>query len=129
MYGLAEALLEKGITPQVVLGFNTEQDVFYTGEFRRLGIEPVIMTLDGSSGRKGLVTDGLADLECDYVFACGPEAMLKAVSELFPAGQFSFEARMGCGFGACMGCSCETKYGYKRICKEGPVLFKEEIKW
>lgn len=129
MYGLAKALVNAGKKPQVVMGFNSAEDVFYEKEFRALGIEPVIMTADGSFGRKGLVTDGMKGLSYDYVCACGPEMMLKAVSEISPGGQFSFEARMACGFGACMGCSCETKYGYKRICKDGPVLFKEEIKW
>jgi len=89
----------------------------------------VITTIDGSEGIKGLVTDAMAGADYDYVFACGPEPMLKAVWQLAPDGQFSFEARMACGFGACMGCSCRTKYGYKRICKDGPVLFKEEIIW
>ena len=129
MYGLAKTLVKEGKKPQVVMGFNSADDVFYEDEFKALGIDPVVMTVDGSYGEKGLVTDGMKGLNFDYVCACGPEVMLKAVSELAPDGQFSFEARMACGFGACMGCSCETKYGYKRICKDGPVLFKEEIIW
>lgn len=129
LYGLARALVQKGVTPQVVMGFNTHEDIILTEEFRALGITPVIATADGSAGVKGFVTDAMKDLDFDYIYTCGPEPMLKAVYDKAPAGQFSFEARMACGFGACMGCTCETKYGYKRICKDGPVLYKEEIKW
>lgn len=129
LYGLAEALVDKGFTPQVVTGFNTAEDIILTEEFKALGIEPIVTTADGSVGIKGFVTDAMQDLNFDYVYTCGPEPMLKAVYDNAPSGQFSFEARMACGFGACMGCTCETKYGYKRICKDGPVLFKEEIKW
>ena len=129
MYGLAKKLLEKGISPKVIMGFNSAKDVFYEDEFNALGIEPIIATADGTKGVKGFVTDAMKLISYDYSYACGPEAMLKAMDSLTPDGQFSFEARMACGFGACMGCSCETKYGYKRICKDGPVLFKEEIKW
>ncbi|MCB6992230.1 dihydroorotate dehydrogenase electron transfer subunit [bacterium 210820-DFI.6.37] len=127
MYGLTKALIEKGKKPMVVLGFNTKEEVFYEKEFRDLGAEVKVTTADGSYGIKGFVTDGFT--AADYGCACGPEPMLKAVSDKVKHGQFSFEARMACGFGGCMGCSCETKYGYKRICKEGPVLEKEEIKW
>ncbi len=129
LYGLARVLVQKGVTPQVVMGFNTHEDIILTEEFRALGITPVIATADGSAGVKGFVTDAMKDLDFDYIYTCGPEPMLKAVYDKAPAGQFSFEARMACGFGACMGCTCETKYGYKRICKDGPVLYKEEIKW
>lgn len=129
LYGLAETLTASGITPQVITGFNTASDIILTEKFRTLGIEPVITTADGSLGIKGFVTDVMENIDFDYVYTCGPEPMLKAVYEKAPDGQFSFEARMACGFGACMGCTCETKYGYKRICKDGPVLYKEEIKW
>lgn len=129
LYGLARALVKKQIRPKVVLGFNTREDVILTEAFRNLGLEPIIATADGSEGVRGFVTDAMKDLDFDYLYTCGPEPMLKAVWQSAPDGQFSFEARMACGFGACMGCSCETKYGYKRICKDGPVLFKEEIKW
>lgn len=129
LYGLAEELLLKGIKPQVVMGYNRKGDIILVDEFRAIGIEPVITTVDGSVGIRGFVTDAMKGLDFDYVYACGPEAMLKAVYDNTPDGQFSFEARMACGFGACMGCTCETKYGYKRICKDGPVLYKEEIKW
>ena len=129
MYGLAKALLRAGKTPVAVLGFNTKGEVFYEDEFRALGIETTITTVDGSHGVKGFVTDALPE---DYGFfcACGPEPMLKAVyNATKTSGLLSFEERMGCGFGACMGCSCETKYGNKRICTDGPVLEKEEIIW
>ena len=129
LYGLAASLAKQGVTPKVVIGFNTESDIILTEKFRKLGIEPIITTADGSFGIKGFVTDAMKNLEFDYVYTCGPEPMLKAVYDQAPDGQFSFEARMACGFGACMGCTCETKYGYKRICKDGPILYKEEIKW
>ena len=129
LYGLAENLVDRGIIPQVVTGFNGRDDIILTKEFQVLGIEPVITTVDGSAGIKGFVTDAMQAMTFDYVYTCGPEPMLKAVYDAAPDGQFSFEARMACGFGACMGCTCETKYGYKRICKDGPVLYKEEIKW
>jgi len=127
MYGLAKALIAQGKQPTVVLGFNTEHEVFYEDEFKALGANVKIMTADGSYGSKGFVTDGFDFAE--YACACGPEVMLQAVAGKAKDGQYSFEARMACGFGGCMGCSCETKYGAKRICKEGPVLEQEEIIW
>ncbi len=127
MYGLAKALIAQGKKPTVVLGFNTEHEVFYEEEFKALGAEVKVMTADGSYGEKGFVTDAFE--LADYACACGPEPMLKAISTKAKDGQYSFEARMACGFGGCMGCSCETKYGSKRICKEGPVLEQEEIIW
>ena len=131
MYLLAKRLIKKGVTPQVILGFNTEAEVFFAEEFRSLGVKVYITTVDGTHGTAGFVTDAFTHCEAfDYTCACGPEPMLKAVYEKSDVdGQFSFEERMGCGFGACMGCSCKTKYGYKRICREGPILFKEEIVW
>ena len=129
IFGLAESFMNKGIVPQVVIGFNSEDDVILARQFETLGITPIITTVDGSVGVKGFVTDAMKDLDFDYVYTCGPEPMLKAIWDVTPDGQFSFEARMACGFGACMGCTCETKYGYKRICKDGPVLYKEEIIW
>ena len=130
MYLAARKLVAKGITPTVILGFNTADEVFYKDEFEALGCKVLITTADGSVGIKGFVTNAMADLEYTYFYTCGPEPMLKAVyNASLTDGEFSFEERMGCGFGACMGCSCETKYGYKRICRDGPVLMKEEIVW
>ena len=129
MYGLAKALLKAGKTPAAILGFNTKSEIFYEERFRALGIETVVTTVDGSYGTKGFVTDALPE-SYDYFCACGPLPMLKAVyNAAETSGLMSFEERMGCGFGACMGCSCKTKYGSKRICKDGPVLEKEEIIW
>ncbi|MBD5155090.1 MAG: dihydroorotate dehydrogenase electron transfer subunit [Oscillibacter sp.] len=129
MYGLAKALLKAGKTPAAILGFNTKSEIFYEEQFRALGIETTVTTVDGSYGTKGFVTDALPE-SYDYFCACGPLPMLKAVyNAAATSGLMSFEERMGCGFGACMGCSCKTKYGNKRICKDGPVLEKEEIIW
>ncbi len=130
MYQLARELVQAGYNPDVILGFNTENEVFFEDEFSDLGCRVTVTTVDGSYGKKGFVTDAFSDIEFDYTFCCGPEPMLKAVYNASKAdGQFSFEERMGCGFGSCMGCSCKTKYGNKRICKDGPVLTKEEIIW
>lgn len=130
MYYLARKLLEKGAEPQVILGFNTASEVFCQEEFKRLGLDVTVATVDGSYGVKGFVTDAMKDKSYSYFYTCGPEPMLKAVYNTSTSdGEFSFEERMGCGFGACMGCSCKTKYGNKRICKDGPVLKKEEIIW
>ena len=129
LYMLAKTLIAQGKTVSVVLGFNTADEVFYEQEFKALGASVTVTTVDGSYGVKGFVTDALPD-NYDYFFTCGPEPMLKAVYKSTATdGQFSFEERMGCGFGACMGCSCKTVTGYKRICKDGPVLKKEEILW
>ena len=114
----------------VILGFNKEEEIFYKEEFENIGAKTYVTTVDGSVGTKGFVTDVLKDLKYSYVFTCGPEPMLKAVYNTSEtSGQFSFEERMACGFGVCMGCSCKTKYGNKRICTDGPVLRKEEIIW
>lgn len=132
IYGLCRVLAEKGVNVTAVSGFNTAEEVFYTEEFKALGIESKLVTADGSAGEKGLVTDVLKDMDFDYFYACGPEGMLKAldsIADTAAGGQMSFEERMGCGFGACMGCSCMTRYGSKRICREGPVLRREEIIW
>ena len=130
MYMLAVELLKQGKKPTVVLGFNKKSEVFYEEEFKALGIETIVATADGSYGVKGFVTDAIKDIDYTYFFTCGPEPMLKALYDnTTTSGQLSFEARMGCGFGACMGCTCETLYGNKRICKDGPVLVKEEVKW
>lgn len=130
MYNLAKTLIADGQKPTVVLGFNTASEVFYEKEFKALGADTYVTTVDGSYGIKGFVTDAMADLDYDYFYTCGPLPMFKAVyNATETSGQFSFEERMGCGFGACMGCSCKTKYGNKRICKDGPVLVKEEIIW
>ena len=129
LYALAKALIKQGKQVHAVLGFNTAQEVFGAGEFRALGAQVTVTTADGSSGVKGFVTDALP-ADYTYVYTCGPEPMLKAVyKRTVTGGQYSFEERMGCGFGACMGCSCKTITGFKRICKDGPVLQKEEILW
>ena len=130
MYLLARKLIEQGKKVKVILGFNTCGEIFYEDEFRALGADVYVTTVDGSYGIKGFVTDALKELEYTYFYTCGPEPMLKAVYKASgTSGQMSFEKRMGCGFGACMGCSCKTITGYKRICKEGPVMRKEEILW
>ena len=130
MYMLCKKLIGEGKKPTVILGFNKADEVFYEKEFEALGAKVAVTTVDGSHGVKGFVTDAMADLDYSYFYTCGPEPMLKAVYRATgTSGQFSFEERMGCGFGACMGCSCKTVTGYKRICKEGPVLCKEEILW
>ena len=132
MYGQCKALMAAGKQPSVVLGFNTAGEVFWKDEFEALGVRVTVTTTDGSMGVKGFVTAAM-DSDFDYVYTCGPEPMFKAVYNVLDAkglsGQFSFEERMACGFGVCMGCSCKTKYGNKRICKDGPVLVKEEIIW
>ena len=130
MYMLCKKLLAEGKDVTVILGFNTASEVFYEEEFKALGAKVLVTTADGSKGIKGFVTDAMNEVDYSYFYTCGPEPMLKAVyNKAATSGQFSFEERMGCGFGACMGCSCKTKYGNKRICKDGPVLVKEEIIW
>lgn len=130
LYNLAKKLIAEGKEVTVILGFNSKGDVFYENEFAALGAKVFVTTADGSYGIKGFVTDAVKDLDYTYFYTCGPEPMLKAVYKtLTTSGQFSFEERMGCGFGACMGCSCKTITGNKRICKEGPVLIKEDIIW
>ena len=130
LVGLCEKLLAAGKKPQVVAGFNTAEEIFLADTLKAMGVEPVIATMDGSAGVKGLVTDAMKTLEFDSVASCGPLPMLKAVfSAAEVPGQFSFEERMGCGFGACMGCTVKVRGGYKRICKDGPVLDRDEILW
>ena len=130
MYALAKHLLARGKRPAVILGFNSAEERFYEDEFKALGVPVTVTTVDGSAGVKGFVTDAMPGLDYTYVYTCGPGPMLRAVYDVsLTSGQFSFEERMGCGFGACMGCTCKTKYGNKRICREGPVLEKEEILW
>ena len=130
LYALAKRLIAEGKKPQVLLGFATAAQAVYEEEFKALGCAVTLCTEDGSRGMKGYVTQAMPGLDYSYFYTCGPEAMFKAVNDCtVTSGQFSFEQRMGCGFGACMGCSCETLYGVKRICKEGPVLRKEEIRW
>ena len=130
MYMLCKKLINEGKKPTVILGFNRSDEIFYEKEFEALGVKVMVSTVDGSYGVRGFVTDAMTDVDYSYFYTCGPEPMLKAVYRATnTSGQFSFEERMGCGFGACMGCSCKTVTGYKRICKEGPVLCKEEILW
>ncbi len=130
LYNLCKLLISHGKTPQVVLGFNTKEEIFYEKEFKDLGAKVYVCTIDGSCGKKGFVTDIIKNLNYTYFYTCGPIPMFKAIENVVKtSGQYSFEERMGCGFGACMGCSCKTKYGNKRICKEGPVLEREEIIW
>ena len=130
LYKLAKELIAKGKSVSVILGFNTKEEIFYEEEFKKLGARVFVTTVDGSYGIKGFVTDAMKDIDYSYFYTCGPEPMLKAVyRSSLTSGEMSFEERMGCGFGACMGCSCKTKYGNKRICRDGPVLVKEEIIW
>ncbi len=133
MYSLLKALIQEGKSDRtltVILGFNTKDEVFYKEEFEKLGAKLIVTTADGSFGEKGFVTDALKELEYSYFYTCGPLPMFKSIEKIAKtSGQYSFEERMGCGFGACMGCSCKTKYGNKRICKDGPVLEREEIIW
>ena len=129
LYLLAKRLIGEGKSVTVIMGFNTESEIFAADEFESLGVKVVVTTADGSFGVRGFVTDALCELsDYDFYYACGPLPMLKAVHTAAKSpGELSFEERMGCGFGACMGCSCKTKYGYKRICKDGPVLKSEEV--
>ena len=130
LYMLAKKLVAEGKSVSVILGFNTKEEIFYEEEFKALGVKVSVTTVDGSYGIKGFVTEAMKEIDYTYFYTCGPEPMLKAIySASTTSGQFSFEERMGCGFGACMGCSCKTITGFKRICKEGPVLEKEEILW
>ena len=130
LYMLCKKLIAEGKSVSVVLGFNTKNEIFCEEDFKALGATVYVATADGSYGIKGFVTDALKEIDYTYFYTCGPEPMLKALYKATAtSGQFSFEERMGCGFGACMGCSCKTVTGYKRICKDGPVLKKEEILW
>ena len=130
LYMLCKKLIAEGKKVSVVLGFNTKDEVFCEEDFKALGADVFVTTVDGTYGIKGFVTDAMKDIDYSYFYTCGPEPMLKAIFKAgATSGQFSFEERMGCGFGACMGCSCKTVTGYKRICKDGPVLKKEEILW
>lgn len=130
LYSLAKKLAAEGKRVNCIIGFNSSDEVFLYDELKKICSSVCVTTADGGLGKKGFVTDAVDDFSYTYVYTCGPEPMLKAVYEKIKTeGQFSFEERMGCGFGACMGCSCKTKYGAKRICREGPVLLKEEIIW
>ena len=130
LYALCKKLIAEGKTPTVVLGFNKADEIFLADEFRALGVCVIICTADSSVGVKGFVTDAMKDVDYDYFYTCGPMPMFRAIEAVATtSGQYSFEERMGCGFGACMGCSCKTKYGNKRICRDGPVLEREEIIW
>ena len=133
LYYLAKELVKAEQAPIAVLGFNTADEVFFEDEFAAL-CQTIVMTADGTRGRRGFVTHAMEGLDYDAIYTCGPEPMLEAIYrevKSLPPGhaQFSFEQRMACGFGGCMGCSCKTVTGYKRICKEGPVLAREEILW
>ncbi len=130
MYNLCKKLVAEGKNPIVVLGFNTKDEVFYENEFKQLCSDVYVTTVDGSYGVKGFVTDVMKDVDYTFFYTCGPEPMFRAIAKVAKTkGQYSFEERMGCGFGACMGCSCKTLTGNKRICKEGPVMESEEIIW
>ena len=130
MYWLCRELIDCGRQATVVLGFNRASEVFYRKEFEALGARVIVTTADGSAGVRGFVTDAVRTLDYTYFYACGPEPMFRALDAVVKTeGEYSFEARMGCGFGACMGCSCKTKYGYKRICRDGPVMRREEVIW
>lgn len=129
LYGLAKQLIKQGKQPVIILGYQKKEDVFGLDLFEELGVEMMVCTDDGSYGKKGLVTDALKELDVQYLYACGPEPMLRALYRMNLDGQYSLEARMACGFGACMGCSIETQFGPKRVCKEGPVFQKGELLW
>ena len=130
MYNLCKKLISEGKKVTVILGFNNADEIFYEDKFKALGADVKVTTVDGSYGIKGYVTDALKETNYTYFYTCGPMPMFKAIENAATtSGQYSFEERMGCGFGACMGCSCKTKYGNKRICKDGPVLEREEIIW
>lgn len=130
MYMLCKKLISEGKNVSVILGFNSEKEIFGVKEFEATGAKVYVATVDGSVGTKGFVTDVLKDIDYSYFYTCGPMPMFRAIEGIAKtSGQYSFEERMGCGFGACMGCSCKTKYGNKRICKDGPVLEREEIVW
>lgn len=130
MYNLCKKLIAEGKRVTVILGFNKKDEIFYQDNFKKLGADVKVTTVDGSYGIKGFVTDALKETDYSYFYTCGPMPMFKAIENTATtSGQYSFEERMGCGFGACMGCSCKTKYGNKRICKDGPVLTREEIIW
>ena len=130
LYMLCKRLIEKKAKPTVILGFGTAGEVFYENEFKELGVPVYVTTADGSYGQKGFVTDVMKNLHYTYFYACGPEPMFRAIDKIAQTGgQYSFEERMGCGFGACMGCSCKTLAGSKRICRDGPVMKREEIIW
>ena len=128
MFNLCKKLLAEGKRPQVVLGFNTAAEIFLADEFKALGVSVYVATADGSVGTKGFVTDVIKDLDYTYFYSCGPMPMFRAMEQVMTtSGQYSFEERMGCGFGACMGCTIQTKNGYKRVCKDGPVFHREEV--
>ena len=128
LYNLCKKLVAEGKHPQVVLGFNTASEIFLADEFKALGADVHIATADGSVGIKGFVTNVIEELAYTYFYSCGPMPMFKAMENVMTtSGQYSFEERMGCGFGACMGCTIQTKSGYKRVCKDGPVFFREEV--
>ena len=130
LYWLARCLRDEGKLVTAVLGFNRADEIFYERELRELGAEVIVTTVDGSYGVRGFVTDAMASLDYTYFYTCGPEPMLRAVySAAKTEGELSFERRMGCGFGACMGCSCKTITGNKRICREGPVMKRSDIIW
>ena len=130
MYGLCKRLIAMGKKPTVILGFASKDDVLYEEKFKALGVNVLVATADGTYGVKGFVTTAMEGVDFSYFYACGPIPMLKALYDATDvSGELSFEERMGCGFGACMGCTCKTKYGNKRICRDGPVLAKEEIIW
>lgn len=130
LYALCKKLISEGKKPAVILGFNTRTEIFYENEFKALGCEVFVTTADGSHGIKGFVTAAMDKTEYSYIYSCGPLPMFKAVNaNAETSGQFSFEERMGCGFGACMGCSLMTRNGAKRVCKDGPVFEREEIEW
>ena len=130
MYGLCKRLIAEGKKPTVILGFNKADEIFCKEDFEVIGAETIVTTVDGSVGVKGFVTDAMKDVDYTYFYTCGPMPMFRAIENTaVGSGEYSFEERMGCGFGACMGCSCKTKYGNKRICKDGPVLVREEIIW
>lgn len=127
MYKLAKELRKQGRQVQVVLGFNTASEIFMEDDFKALGCNVVVTTADGSYGVKGFVTNALPE-QYTYFYCCGPLPMLRAVeAACVTDGEMSYEERMGCGFGVCVGCTVQTIHGNKRVCKDGPVFKKGEI--
>lgn len=129
MYYLCRRLIEEGKSPRVILGFNKKDEIFFEDRFAELGVPVTVTTVDGSYGVKGYVTDAMKkERGYSYIYACGPFAMMRGVADKAQTdGQFSLEERMGCGFGACMGCTVHTRSGDKRVCREGPVFEIKDI--
>ena len=128
LYKLAKDFAAAGVRPRAVLGFRNAEEIYYAEEFARY-CDVTVATDDGSRGVKGNAVSVAEDIPHDRFYACGPQIMLRAAAQKLGEGEVSLEARMGCGFGACMGCSIVTVNGYARVCKEGPVFDAKEVVW